>query len=89
MKKTYQKPQVTFESFSLSASIAGNCGIKTDLQSQYVCGLEFGDETIFTTSITGCTTPIDDGVISGVDQFGNLNPICYHAPSETNRLFGS
>ncbi len=89
MKKTYLKPQITFESFSLSTCIAGTCGIKTDLQSQYVCGLEFGDEMIFTSAISGCTTAVTDGSISVPGQNGSLNPICYHSPTETSRLFGS
>ncbi len=89
MKKSYYKPQIAFECFMLSTSIAGDCGIKTDLHAQYSCGLDFGGEMIFTESISGCLTSIPDGGLEGKDENGNMNPICYHSPIDTSRLFGS
>lgn len=42
MKKTYVKPEVYFESFELSASIADNCGKPLNL-NQDTCRDIFGD----------------------------------------------
>ena len=48
MKKTYVKPEVYFESFELSASIADNCGKPLNL-NQNTCKDIFGDygENVF------------------------------------------
>jgi hypothetical protein len=84
MKKTYSKPDVLFDSFSLCNSIAGACEVKTNLPSQGGCGLQFGADTIFLKDIEGCAiNPDFFGMAEGTDI------PCYHVPMETNSLFRS
>lgn len=78
MKKAYVKPQVYFEDFQLSASIAAGCTKTTNL-TQDVCGVKFGPMTIFLDSIAAC----DEIVTDGEDGY------CYHNPDDYNRLFTS
>ncbi len=40
MKKQYVKPQITFESFQLSTSIAASCTLIGTSSAQYVCPVE-------------------------------------------------
>lgn len=82
MKKVYIKPEILFESFTLSTNIAGDCDHKNSLQSEKAqCGLEFGGDIIYLTGIQGCLEEYDtDGAVSG---------ICYHVPLETSQLFNS
>lgn len=83
MKKTYSKPQIMFESFSLSTSIAGDCGVKTDAPAAGTCGMEYGDMgTIFLTDVAGCS------IVFGIDD-GFFNGICYHVPVQNLNLFNS
>lgn len=83
MKKTYEKPEVFFENFSLCTNIAAGCELKTNLQSSNMhgCGYVFGrgEPMVFTLDI-GCETTAGDGVYNG---------ICYHIPTEANNLFNS
>lgn len=81
MKKTYMRPEIMFESFTLSTNIAGDCDHDTSLQADGNCGLLWGDEIIFLTGIQGCDTTFDsDDGSSGV---------CYHNPTDTTKLFNS
>ena len=38
MKKTYSKPQIMFEAFTLSTNIAAGCGVINDTHSEGGCG---------------------------------------------------
>ena len=83
MKKVYSKPEVMFESFALSTSIAG-CAFETNLPSLeascgYVTTGGFGTITVF-VSEPNCTYVPPNG------EYGN---ICYHNPTAENGLFGS
>lgn len=75
MKKKYIKPNICFESFTLSTNIAGDCVEKTDTPYSGTCALEVvaGPLTwnIFMSEIVACTTQEDDGA---------YNQICYHVP---------
>lgn len=74
MKKSYVKPQMYFESFQLSASIAAGCTFKANA-AENVCAFKDPDfGMIFTDSVEACkiTPP------SGNDK------VCYHAPSGNN-----
>lgn len=82
MKKPYSKPQILFESFSLSSSIAGDCEVKTDTQAAGTCGVSFGTITIFVGSAEGCAYKV------GVDD-GDYNGLCYHIPLDVYNLFNS
>lgn len=84
MKKTYQKPQILFESFCLSTNIAGSCELTTNLPSPYSCPYNAGSDRnpnmIFMTRETGCNyTPPD----------GTYNGHCYHNPTDSKNMFNS
>ena len=79
MKKSYVKPQVLFEDFRLSADIAGNCKVITKNYNEAgECGLgTVKEDTVFVENWSGCAWgPFDDSV-------------CYHNPTDLNRLFSS
>lgn len=83
MKKTYEKPEVYFESFELSTSIATGCGVgynhqNTNFSNGSTCYLIFGTKRIFLTSTAGCTkTDFDE------------NQFCYHVPTSDSKVFSS
>ena len=84
MKKTYSKPEIMFEDFSLSTNIA-SCGTKIEGQSSgncaYVVKNEFTTSYIFTSDIPDvCTTPEADGEYNG---------ICYYTVADSAVLFNS
>lgn len=82
MKKKYIKPEINFESFTLSSCIAGSCEERTDTPSAGECGYqpEGYDEKIFVTGVEGCTEIHDEGMYNG---------LCYHVPQESYNLFNS
>lgn len=82
MKKSYSKPDILFDSFSLSTNVASNCEFRTPLPQVDECGMPTGyfNSVIFVTEIQGCTV---------VEPSGVWDTICYHQPSETNNLFTS
>ena len=78
MKKTYSKPQIVFDSFELSQSIAAGCEVITN-QAQGVCPL-IDDESGWTLlADTSCkkTPP------TGTDE------ICYDVPAESYNVYSS
>lgn len=85
MKKKYSRPDIAFESFSLSTSIAGNCEFKTDTKGGGECGYPMdGLGMLFLTSMSNvCTTMITD------DMNLSFNGFCYHVPMENANLFNS
>lgn len=80
MRKTYSKPEILFEDFTLNESIAGDCEVKTYTPAQKQCGLDFAGDVIFLIDMTGCTDKYAEGEYEG---------ICYHVPDSSNNLFNS
>lgn len=81
MKKVYSAPDIVFDSFALSSSVAA-CRFETNY-GQDSCAYKFDPETyIFLDNVAACTTPIIDG-----DEF--YNGLCYHNYSADGMLFGS
>lgn len=84
MKKIYSKPEIMFEDFSLSASIAAGCERIIDTKSIDVCGIPgTGSVVIFNPDVSGsdCT-----------DFYGNdykHDGFCYHLPENGPNLFSS
>lgn len=83
MKKTYTKPEIMFEDFTLTSNIAASCTVKTYTPSSGECAYivpdEFlGDIYYFTDDVNACKTKEADG----------FNGICYHAPYDAD-LFNS
>ena len=84
MKKKYSRPDIAFESFSLSSSIAGNCEVKTDTKGGGECGYPLdGLGSIFLLNMGDCVVKITD------EQSLNFNGFCYHIPTENSNLFNS
>ena len=85
MRKEYQKPEIVFENFAISTSIAAGCEHITNLSGRDACGymLRNGD-IIFLSSSTGCGTPNASGTYGEGD-----NSICYHNPGDNYNVFNS
>lgn len=88
MKKTYRKPAIFFEDFSLTTNIAAGCEVQTDTPSWNQCGVSIGGGTYaFIEGVSQCNwkiTPNEEGIIDF-----NGDKMCYHVPIETNNLFNS
>ena len=81
MKKHYEAPEILFEDFSLSTSIAAGCD-KIINPVLYECGVNYpGVGVIFVTGASGCVEKVDDG-------FTN-DGYCYHVPEESRNMFNS
>ena len=82
MKRIYNKPQIVFESFQLTESIAAACGVKTATPTQGLCGVEYlPGIVIFTSDMTGiCNTTYEDG---------KYDQLCYYIPTPEYLLFNS
>ena len=87
MGKIYTKPDIVFESFSLSTSIAAGCEVKTNTPHSGTCGVQYGAMTVFLTGVGGCGHQLPFEKDYWVDKFGNA--FCYHNPSEDSNLFNS
>lgn len=83
MKKAYNKPEIMFENFVLSTSIADDCGIDIG-PARGSCGYGIRGETVFVLD-GGCTTGPQS-----VDGSGEAihDSICYHT-FDGNNVFNS
>ena len=80
-KKSYQKPDLFFESFALSQNIAAACegeALFVENACPVIIHLGSLEITIFGQS------PMCEFIPPNPDDF-----ICYHAPSEMNNVFAS
>ena len=82
MKRTYTKPEIVFEDFTLSTNIAAGCEVRIDTQARGNCGYEYGPMVLFLHGIAGCSDEIED-------DGSRLNGLCYHNPTDLNNLFNS
>ena len=85
MKKEYSTPEIIFDSFALSESIASaNMNCTRNVTNQYSgnCGLQFGNKVIFTISAAGCKFKVQDGSPA-------YNGLCYHILTGDNKVFNS
>ena len=80
MKKHYEAPEIYFDDFSLSTSIAGDCGIIVNSTRDSCPYVTRTGLNIFLSSMGACTTTEDDG---------DYNGICYHVPVTESNLFNS
>ena len=82
MKKKYFKPQIMFDSFELSESIAVQCSA-ISRQAPGLCAVELDkglDLYLFYDSVTyGCTVTTPD----------ENDKICYDVPNDTRNVFSS
>lgn len=82
MKKSYVKPQVCFESFQLSASIAAACapGFRIG-PTEGTCAYEASGMVLFMDAMSACQNKISE------NEDGTTYP-CYHVPFG-DKLFAS
>jgi hypothetical protein len=79
MKKRYEKPDIMFDNFTMSESVA-RCEEKANF-ARGVCGVEMGPGWIvFTNEVGSC-------IIKQKDL--EFNSLCYHAPIDSNNVFNS
>ena len=81
MKKSYVKPQVFFEDFHLSTSIAAGCEYTTNHALNDCTYKIAGGRNVFVDANTNCHDITAPG--------GDYGAVCYHVPSDTNNLFTS
>ena len=92
MKKQYGKPDVTFESVSLSANIAGNCGTglnyhSMDCASYATSGDPYTGGCVF---VDNGYTVFNDVSICDVQPDGNSwSRVCYHVIMDEMKAFTS
>ena len=79
MKKTYSKPEITFDSFAASTSIAAGCEFINDMQGSGTCGYPTRNGVIFVTNVSGCEYKEPD----------NNDALCYHVPINSSNIFNS
>lgn len=79
MKRRYEAPEILFEDFTMSTSIAGNCGTLVGNPSENICGYRTRNGDVFVEGITGCVYKQPDG----------YDGICYHVPVDASELFNS
>lgn len=78
MKKEYSKPEVYFDSFELSQSIAAGCRYISNQEAE-VCPVDI-DAPFTLYSTTG---------ICGMTPSGPYDRICYDVPSADSMIFTS
>ena len=83
MKKQYTAPEIFFEDFTLSQSIAGGCEVISNNHSANSCGIDWGRFVVFNADLGNVCdrTPADTG--------GKYDGLCYHVPTDANNLFNS
>lgn len=80
MKKIYSKPEIMFDSFTLTTNIAAGCGNRITTLAEGACGIELpGVGVVFLDNVAGCK----DNPIAEDDMY------CYHVPTENTKLFNS
>lgn len=79
MRKAYVKPEIMFESFTLSTNIAAGCEYKNGQHARGYCGYETKNGVVFTDDVQACT----------YKQVDNNDALCYHVPNENNNIFNS
>jgi len=80
MKKSYSKPEIAYESFATSTSIAIGCELITPMPSyDEYCGYPIQGTVVF----------VEGAQCKNKPQNGEYNGFCYHVPNEYNNLFNS
>ena len=78
MKKTYSKPDIFFEDFSLSTNIAAGCELYPTEYAGDSFVVEFGGDILLSDK------PCDKIIQDGENEYNNL---CYHVPFDDFNVF--
>ena len=82
MKKKYSKPDIMYEDFTPSTSIAAGCKYEAEAEL-YKCGIQYDSWTLFDSKLTDiCDLPVES-------TGGQWDEVCYHNPSIGNNVFTS
>lgn len=79
MKKTYSAPEILFEDFSLSSSIASGCEFINPNPTRGSCGYKTSLGIVFMSDIGDCK----------YHQPDTNDNLCYHVPNEYANIFTS
>ncbi len=79
MKKQYEKPQIIFDSFELSQSIAAGCEFIAN-HEWAKCAVDDGLQMLFTMDTAACES---------VPGPGPFDSVCYDIPNPSNNVFSS
>lgn len=86
MKKVYQSPKISFESFVMSTNIAANCEQPFVGPARNTCGISagFGPDILFVVNpgTSNCNAPGDKDTT-------NNDGMCYHNPNPEYNMFNS
>ena len=80
MKKRYEKPDIMFDNFTMSESVA-RCEEKANF-ARGVCGVEMGPNWIMFTDELGSSCNF-------IQKDLEYNGLCYHVPYDSNNVFNS
>lgn len=85
MKKTYSKPEILFESFTMNISIASSCTEPFGSPGRGTCAIpgNFPGWDLFNTTIEGSACQVDG------DENEKYNGLCYHVPTADAKYFAS
>ena len=90
MKKVYVKPDIVFEDFSLSVSIATKCEYEVGSPDRAKCAVMGSEGIAFFTRGTGSPCEYDPADLTDLGyEADKYNGFCYHNPSEEFNLFNS
>lgn len=79
MKKQYTAPDILFEDFSLSESIAAGCEFINNNPTEGTCGYPTRNGVVFMENVSGCKYHEPD----------TNDSLCYHVPNEYANIFNS
>ena len=83
MKKTYNKPDIIFEDFSLSTNIAAGCE-EYPFNNTDQCGVYISKgKILFGDGFVNCNKSLFE------IENPKYNDLCYHNPTETYNVFNS
>lgn len=88
MKKVYSKPEIMFESFTMSTNIAAGCEEIFGLYARGTCGIPGSapELIIFNTDAADSNCKADAEAYPGEPMYDGL---CYHVPTASENLFNS
>ncbi len=88
MKKVYTAPQILFESFTMSTSIAAGCASIVTTFAEGQCAIQgTGGIAVFSSSMFPATCNMTPEGMGGTEDI--WNGLCYHVPSEGINMFNS
>jgi hypothetical protein len=89
MKRTYIKPALAYEDFTMSSNISGNCEFQDVTLTRDTQGCGLLSSGMFVIFLDGICEGDNDEYIYVPHEEDEYNGVCYHAPTDTTNLFNS